>query len=188
MKIALRRLAQSPGFTIVALITLALGIGVNTTAFTVLNRLLFFSQPFPELNRIVEVWSMTPQQQNGRISPGDFCDFREQNTVFEHTALYYLNRQKSVSEPGKLAERCTAMAVTGDFFAVIGIQAEMGRTFAANDDGEREPQVILSHAYWQSHFAGDPEIIGRSLRFDARAVTVIGVMPATLDDPQIWAG
>ena len=100
MKLALRQLLRTPAFTLVALFTLALGIGVSTSAFTVLNYLMFGSQPYPAPERIVQVWSTTPQSQNGALSPGDYCDFREQNTTFAHLSFYYVNFQKSLAIPG----------------------------------------------------------------------------------------
>jgi len=119
MKFAFRQLVKSPGFTVIALITLALGIGVNTTAFTVLNRLLFLSQPYPESGRMVQIWSTTPQSQNGAISPGDFCDLREQNTVFSHLSVYTVDYYKSMVAAGHTPEQVTAMAVTADFFPAL---------------------------------------------------------------------
>ncbi len=188
MRIALRSLLKTPGFTIIALVTLALAIGVNTTQFTVLNRLLFFSQPFPEPGRLVQVWSTTPQWQSGSISPGDFLDLRDQNTVFERTAVYYVNYQKSIAKAGKPAELITAMAVSADFFATIGVPAVLGRIFTREEENKGEAPVILSHAYWEKDFASDPQVLGNTVRFNARNVPVVGVMPATLDDPQIWNG
>ena len=88
-KYALRRLLKSPGFTVVALLTLALGIGANTTAFTVLNRLLLYKLPYPEADRLVSVWVSMPQAQYMGVSPGNFCDLRAQNTVFQNVATYY---------------------------------------------------------------------------------------------------
>ncbi len=188
MKIALRSLAKSPGFTIVALLTLALGIGVNTTAFTLLNRFLFFAQPYPEPDRLVQVWSTTPQFQNGPVAPADFRDLREQSTVFEHTALYYVNYQKSITEPGKPAERSIAVAVSADFFATLGVTPALGRTPTREEEARGDSPVVLSHAYWQSHLASDPQVLNRNLRFDARDVPIVGVMPVVLDDPQLWNG
>jgi putative ABC transport system permease protein len=188
VKIALRQLLKTPGFTVIALITLALGIGVNTTAFAVLNHLILGSQPYPEKGRLVQVWSTTPQFQNGSIAPGDFCDFRDQSTSFAHLSVYYVNYQKSLAVPGKTPERSIAMAVTSEFFPTIGIGPLLGRTFTAEDQAKDLPLVVISHNYWQRQFAGDPAVLGRALRFDGRTVTIIGVMPPTLDDPQLWNG
>ena len=186
MKLAFRQLVKSPGFTVIALITLALGIGVNTTAFTVLNRLLFLSQPYPESGRMVQIWSTTPQSQNGAISPGDFCDLREQNTVFSHLSVYTVDYYKSMVAAGHTPEQVTAMAVTADFFPVLGLRAALGRTFTPEEQAKQGLVVVLSNSCWKNHLAGDPKVLGRSLRFDGKTVTVIGVMPPVLDDPLLW--
>jgi len=133
MRIAFRQLAKTSGFTVIALITLALGIGVSTTAFTILHRLLFLSPPYPETSRMVQIWSTTPQWQNGPISPGDFCDLRDQNTVFAHLSAYSVDLFKSLAAAGHTPEQVTAVAVTADFFRVLGIPAALGRTFTSED-------------------------------------------------------
>ena len=186
MRIAFRQLAKTPGFTVIALITLALGIGVSTTAFTILHRLLFLSPPYPETSRMVQIWSTTPQWQNGPISPGDFCDLRDQNTVFAHLSAYSVDLFKSLAAAGHTPEQVTAVAVTADFFRVLGIPAALGRTFTSEDQAKQALVVVLSNTYWQTHLAGDPNVLGRSLRFDGKTVTVIGVMPPVLDDPLLW--
>jgi predicted permease len=186
LRFAGRSLAKSPGFTIICLITLALAIGVNTTAFTLLNRLLFFSQPFHESDRMVQIWSVTPESQNTLTSPADFCDIRDQNAAFEHAAAYGANNQNTIAETGKPAERCVAMFVSADFFPTIGVTAALGRTFVADDQDKGQAAVVLSNAYWKTHFASDPNVLGRTLRFNGTAVPIVGVMPAVLDDHQIW--
>lgn len=186
MKIALRQLLKTPGFTLVALFTLALGIGVSTSAFTVLNYLMFGSQPYPEPERIVQVWSTTPQSQNSALSPGDFCDFRDQNTAFAHLSVFYINFQKSLAIPGHAPERSSAMAVTADFFPILGIVPHLGRSFTPEDQAQEAPVVIISHAYWQKQLAGDPAVLGRALRLDGKTLTIIGVMPPLLDDTRLW--
>jgi putative ABC transport system permease protein len=188
MRIAFRQLAKTPGFTVIALITLALGIGVSTTAFTILNRLLFLSQPYPESGRMVQIWSTTPQWQNGTLSPGDFCDLREQNTVFAHLSVCNLGYFNSLAVAGHAPEQSIAVAVTADFFRVLGIPASLGRTFTSDDQAKQALVVVLSNTYWQTHLAGDPNVLGRALRFDGKTVTVVGVMPPLLDDPLLWNG
>jgi len=188
MRIAFRQLVKTPGFTVIALITLALGIGVNTTAFTVLNRLLFLPQPYPETGRMVQIWSTTPQWQNGTLSPADFCDLREQNTVFAHLSVCNIDYFKSLAAAGHTPEQSIAVAVTADFFSILGISASLGRTFTPEDQAKQAPVVVLSNTYWQKHLAGDLNVLGRSLRFDGKTVTVIGVMPPVLDDPLLWNG
>lgn len=188
MKLALRQLLRTPGFTVVALLTLALGIGVSTSTFSVLNYLVFGSHPYPEPERLVQAWSTTPQYQNGNFSPGDFCDFREQSTAFAHLSVYYVNFQKSLALPGHTPERSTAMAVTADFFPILGVPPALGRTFTLEDQIQQAPVVVITHDFWQRQLGGDPAVLGRTLRFDARTVTIIGVMPPRLDDGRLWNG
>lgn len=188
VKIALRQLLKTPAFTVIALFTLALGIGVNTSAFTVLNYLVFGSQPYPEADRMVQIWSTSPQFQNGNIAPGDFCDFREQSTSFIHLSVYYVNYQKSVAIPGHTPEQSIAMAVTADFFTILGLAPALGRTFTPGDQAGQLPVVIISHHFWQKNLGGDPQVLGRSLRFDGKTVSIIGVMPPVLDDSRLWNG
>ena len=186
LRFAGRSLAKSPSFTIICLTTLALTIGVNTTAFTLLNRQLFFSPPFPASDRMVQIWSVTPESGNTLTAPADFCDIRDQNTVFEHAAVYGVRNQNTIAESGKPAERCVAMFVSAGFFPTIGVNAALGRTFVAADQDKGQAAVVLSNAYWKTHFASDPHVLGRTLRFNATMVTIVGVMPAVLDDRQIW--
>ena len=101
MKYALRQLARSPGFTFVALATLALGIGVNTTAFTALNRLLFYALPFPEPERVVQIWGMSARQDITLQTPGAYLDECDGNTVFEDMAAYVRGARASLAEPGQ---------------------------------------------------------------------------------------
>ncbi|HEY4245251.1 MAG TPA: ABC transporter permease [Lacunisphaera sp.] len=181
-----RSLAKSPGFTVVALITLALGIGVNTSAFSVLNRLLLRSLPYPELERLVRIYSTTPNWQFGSISPGDFCDLRDQNAVFSHLSVYGMNNTSSIVLPGKIAESVVAMAVTDGYFPTLGISPALGRNFSPEDRTRQLEVVILSNEYWQTKFAGDPKVLGRALRFNGKMATIVGVMPPVLDGTKMW--
>lgn len=136
-------LIKSPGFTVTALVTLALGIGINTSIFTVLNRLLFQSVPYPERERLVEIWSTSPHWQYGSISPGDFCDLRDQNTVFAHLSVYALTNSSSIVLPGKIPKSSVSMAVTSDYFRTLGISPALGRNFNPEDQTRQLPVVII---------------------------------------------
>jgi predicted permease len=186
MKFALRQLFKSPGFTLIALATLALGIGINTTAFTVLNRLLLQSLPYADSSRLVQIWATTPQTQSMPQSPGDFFDEKEQNTVFERVAVYYANTYSSVAKPGQPPERFTVIKVSGDFLPMMGVVPTLGRVFTADEDEHRAAVVLLGHAWWLKHFAGDPKVLGTTLRLDGTVVTIVGVMPPAYDDPQLF--
>jgi predicted permease len=137
---------------------------------------------------MVQIWSTTPQSQNGTLSPADFCDLREQNTVFAHLSVCNVGYFNSLAAVGHSPEQSIAMAVTADFFPVLGISAALGRTFTPEDQAKQALVVVLSNTYWQKHMASDPNVLGRSLRFDGKTVTVVGVMPPVLDDPLLWNG
>jgi predicted permease len=178
---------ESPGFTVVALLTLALGIGVNTTAFTVLNRLLLQTSPYPEADRLVVVFSSLPQSYFLPVSPADYCDLRDQNSVFEYTTCHCPG-PASLVESGKPAVRIWTMGVSVNFFRTLGIAPILGRDFTADEAARREPAAILSNHYWRQHFGGDPSVVGRTLRIDTKLVPIVGVMPPSLDDPLLWWG
>lgn len=186
MKNAFRQLIKSPGFTIVSLITLALGIGINTNAFSFLNRTLLQSLPFRDPSRILMVWGATPKAQEMQQSPGDYIDERDQSTVFDGLAAYYINSSSSVVDQGKVAERATVLQCTANFFRVMGIAPALGRDFTDEEQARQEPVALLSHAYWEKNFAGDPHVLGHTLRLNGASVTIVGVTPPELDDPEIW--
>jgi putative ABC transport system permease protein len=181
-----RRLLASPGFTITALVTLALGIGVNTTAFSLLNTLLLHTPPYPQPDALVRVVRTTPQGQSGVHSAANFLDYRAQNTVFEHMAAIR-STDFNVGAPGQPAERLRGLFVTADYFPLLRTAPLLGRTFTPEEDRVGNNNVaIISHATWTQRFGGDPAVVGRTLRIDGTPVTIIGVMPATFADPQLW--
>jgi putative ABC transport system permease protein len=188
MRYAIRQLLKNPGFTIVALLTLALGIGVNTTAFTVLNRLLLQSLPFRDPATLVQVWATVPRQGFVGMAPGDYFDEKEQNTVFAGIAAYNPYASTSFAEPGKPALQEGGLSMTANFFPVIGIQPELGRLPSAEEEARYEPVTLLSDYFWRQHYGADPNILGRSVRLDSTQYTVIGVMPPALDDPGLFNG
>ena len=183
---ALRRLLASPGFTIAALVTLALGIGANTTSFSVLNALLLHTPPYPQPDALVRVFRTTPQGQSGAHSAANFLDYRAQNTVFEHLAAIR-STDFNLGEPGRPADRLRGLFVTADFFPLLRTAPVLGRTFTPEEDRVGNNQVVvISHSTWTQRFGGDPAIVGRTVRIDGTPVTIIGVMPATFADPQLW--
>jgi putative ABC transport system permease protein len=184
LRYALRRLIRSPGFTLVALLTLALGIGANTTAFTVLNRLLLYKLPYAEPKSLVSVWVTSPQNPYMGVSPGNFCDLRSQNTVFASVAVYYWV-QGSLTEPGQPAVSVLKMPVSAKFFTVLGTPPAVGRDFTEDEEKRWDNEAIISNAFWRSRFAGDPKAIGSTIRLDGKVTTIIGVAPASLNDPML---
>jgi putative ABC transport system permease protein len=189
MKYALRQLTSNPGFTLVALVTLALGIGVNTTAFTVLNRLMLQSLPFHAPASIVQVWSKEAQSSyNGPIAPADYFDFRDQSTVFADLAAYQPWGSMSYAETGKAPIQVGALYMTANFFTVLGVQPQLGRLPNEEESKTMAFVTLISDAFWRSHFDADPKVLGRTVRVNSRPSTVIGVMPPSLDDPALFNG
>lgn len=188
MRYALRQFAKNPGFTVVALVTLAIGIGVNTTSFTVLNRLLFHPLPFQDAGSLVQVWTSSPREQFANLAPGDYLDEKEENTVFEDMAAYVPSRSASLAEPGQPAIRCGSVRMTANFFATLGVHPQIGRLFTAEEEERSEPVTLIGSAFWREHFASDPNILGRTIRLNGKMFTIVGVMPPALDDPMLFNG
>ena len=181
-----RSLSKRPGFTLIALIALALGIGANTAIFSLVNAVLLQPLPFAEPDRLVWVWGNIRNAGNrASVSPPDFLDYRQQNTTFEEFAAAFggpvpLNLTGS-GEP----ERLTAAGVTGNYFTALGAQPQLGRTFLLENEKPGSDQVaVLSHGLWQKRFGGDPTIVNKTVVLDGRNVAIIGVMPQGFNFPQ----
>jgi len=186
LRFAARGLWQSPVFAGVAIATLALGIGLNTAMFSVLQALLRRELPFPAPESLVQVFRTSPHSQRWPHSPANFLDQQAQNDVFTGMAAYQ-PRPFNLAEPGQPAERVGGVQASAEIFPLLGVRALLGRTFSAEEDrpgGERV--VVLDHGFWQRRFAGDPAILGRTLRLDGEAFTVIGVMPANFRDRPLF--
>ena len=176
LKIAIRQLLKNPGFTAVAVLTLALGIGANTAIFSVVKAVLLRPLPFPDSDRLLWV-SEGNAKGNYPISYPNFTDWQAQQTVFEHIGVYNLGSYSLVGsgDPRNLS----AARMTAGAFAALRAQPALGRVFSVDEDKPGAPPVIvLSHALWQSQFGGDPGILNRPVRLDGTAHTVVGVMPA----------
>lgn len=186
LRFGIRSLLKNPGFTAVAVITLALGIGANTAMFSVLYTYLFRALPYPESERIVRVFRTSTHSQTWPHSPATFLDLRERNDVFTHMVAF-TGSSPHLAEPGEPAERLRGMTVTGDFFPALGVPASLGRVFADEEDKPGSNMVVvLSHRFWQQRFGADPNIVGRTLRLDGESVQVMGVMPPEFEHPLLW--
>jgi len=187
LKLACRRLLKHRSFTLVALVTLALGIGVNTSMFTILNAELMNGTPVVHSDRVITVLRTTPQAKDVEFhSPGSYKDLHDRSTAFEGLAAF-TNALVNMAEPGQPAERLDGMAVSADFFPVFRVSPELGRTFTPEDDRAGAPRVaVLSDEFWRQRFAGNPAVLGRTLHLDGQLATVVGVMPARLDAPLYW--
>ena len=186
MRYAFRQLAANPGFTLVALITLALGIGVNTTAFTVLNRLMLQSLPFHDPASLVQVWTTEGHGENRGTAPADYFDELDQNTAFTDMAAYQPWQSMSYAEPGKPPIQVGALYMTANFFSVLGVQPELGRLPTADESRHQAFVTLISDAFWREHFGADPNVLGHPVRVNSRTSTVIGVMPPSLNDPALF--
>src|SRR5688572_1200784 len=191
IRYGVRSLLKRPGFTAVALIALALGIGANTAIFSLVNAVLIRPLPYAEPDRLVWIFGNIRNHSNrASVAPLDFLDFREQNTTFEQFAAslsvpFALNLTGS-GEP----ERLTGSAVTGNYFQTLRVSPALGRTFQLENEKPDHNQVaVLSHALWQKRFAGDPAIVGKKITLGGKAAEVIGVMPQSFTVPgtaELW--
>jgi putative ABC transport system permease protein len=171
-----RMLWKNPGFTIVAVITLSLGIGANTAIFSVVNAVLLRPLPYPEADRLVHLTERHPKFETMSISYPDFIDWRARNHVFEYLGVYNFGSYNLTGsgEP----ERLLGGRISADAFAALRVQAALGRLFTNEEDKPGAPAVVvLSHELWQRRFGGNPSILNQSLTFNDRAYTVVGVMP-----------
>ncbi len=184
IRYGIRSLLKRPGFTVIALIALALGIGANTAIFSLVNAVLLQPLPYPEPDRLVWVWGNIRTGGNrASVAPLDYLDYRSQNQTFEHLAA---TMQLSLNLTGSgEPERLTALGVTGNFFDVFGVRPALGRTFSLeNEKGGQDQVTVLSHAFWQKRFAGNSSILNKTIVLDGKAVEVIGVMPRDVAFPQ----
>lgn len=183
---AVRTLTKTPGFAIVALLTLALGIGVNTSMFTVVNTLLLQQLPFTDSEQLVRVYRTAPQSQSWPHSARNFLDLQAQTRAFSAMAAYRYG-STNYAAPGQPAERLRSLQVTAGFFPLLGADAALGRTFAAEENRFGGPAaVVLSHECWETRFAGDASVIGRSIRIDGAPATIVGVLPAGFVPRLLW--
>jgi predicted permease len=190
VRFAVRSLRKSPGFTSVALVTLALGIGVNTTAFSALNTLLLHQLPYPRPEQLVRLYATSPDSAGGTSryhAPANFYDQREQNNVFAAMAAWQGPTSFNLADAGEPASRVPGLLVTADFFSLVGLAPELGRTFTPDEDRPgNNGVVILSHAMWLDRFGAAPDIVGRKVRINGEPVTVVGVMPPAIADVLLW--
>ncbi|MGE5648161.1 MAG: ABC transporter permease [Acidobacteriota bacterium] len=176
LRYALRIFRQHPGFTLVAILTLAIGIGANTALFSVVDCLLVRPMPYRDSDRLTFVWSKPPGDAIFGLSPANFLDYRDQNRVLERMAAG-MQADYNVTIRGA-AERLSGFKVTAGFLDALGVNPLLGRGFAPGDDSPGAPPVaILGYGAWQGRFGGDRRILGQALTVDGRRATVIGVLP-----------
>jgi putative ABC transport system permease protein len=191
IRYATRNLLRRPGFTLIALLALALGIGANTAIFSLVNAVLLRPLPFAEPDRLVWVFGNIRNGGNrASVSPLDYLDYRRQNKSFEEFAAMFSGPLPVNLTGNGEPERLSAAGVTGNYFRVFGVKPIMGRTFALENEKPGLDQVaVLSYRLWQKRFAGDPDILTKSITLDGKSCQVVGVMPPTFSFPktaELW--
>jgi putative ABC transport system permease protein len=172
-----RVLWRAPAFTALAVVILALGIGATTAIFSLFDAALLRALPYREPDALVMLWEAPPEGAHNRVAPLNYVDWSEQNRTFSAMAAIAGGSQ-TLSRPGALPERIAGQSVTTRFFDVLGVVPIAGRTFRAGDAAPAAHAVVISERLWRSRFGGDPNLVGRSIRFDGQPHTVIGVVPA----------
>ena len=190
LRYAARMLRNRPGFMLVAVITLALGIGANTAIFSVLYAVLLRPLPYPGSDRVVRI-DETEGRGGMGVSPPNFVDFQQQNQTFENIAAY--SGGSFILTGGSQPLRIQSATVSPNLFSLLKVNPLIGRTFAATDENESQNHVaILAHGLWQQRFGGDEKVVGTQIDLDGDTYTVIAVMspdfefPIQTDPVEVW--
>ncbi|HKX29457.1 MAG TPA: ABC transporter permease, partial [Blastocatellia bacterium] len=193
LRYSARMLLKSPGFTLIAVITLALGIGANTAIFSVINSLMLRPLHFMEPDRLLQIWETDVKRGNNEMSASypDFADWRDQNQVFEQIAAYSDKKFNltGTDEP----ERIQGALVSPAFFSLLGVKPLLGRVFLPKEDHPNKAfSVVMGERLWRRRFNSDPQLIGRTIRLDSESFTVVGVVADLADlaelpdDTELW--
>jgi putative ABC transport system permease protein len=189
LRFGARVLLRQPAFTLVAVVTLALGIGANTAIFSVINAVLLSPLPFPAQERLVDLNETFKPDGFGTLSVPNLRDWQQQNTTFAGIAAYAAGTFNL--QTGDSPQRLQGLRVEANYFDVFGLKPQLGRTFRAGEDEVgRERVVVLSDALWRSSFGADLNIVGKTLPLNGASYTVVGVMPrslSTLSRSQLWS-
>ena len=192
LRYALRLLRKTPGFTVVAVLALALGVGANTAIFSVIDAVLLRPLPYHDPGRLVKVWTRfvgigLPDNRNW-VSPPEFADFRSLSHAFSHIAAIQAD---SFNFAGRLAERVQAAEASTSLFPMLGVQAKLGRVFLPEEEQPgRNYVVLLSEGLWRRRFGADPGVVGRKLQINGISALVVGVLPGSFQFPseaEAWA-
>jgi putative ABC transport system permease protein len=215
LRFGLRTMLKTPGFTAIAVLTVALGIGANTAIFSVVNAVLLNPLPYPQAGRIVAIEEINTQGKRIQVTPANFLDWRAQNTVFSHLAAIFagyatISTSKGDSGPDPSpgssaagnqalgstiatsvdAERISLAMTSADFFEVFGAQAERGRLFVGEDEIAGHPAIaVISHGLWHRRFGGDPEMVGKPINIEGSPYTVVGIVADGFQYPdktEVW--
>lgn len=177
LRYAIRTFIKAPGFTIIAVLSIALGIGANTSIFTMVNAVLFKPMPVPHPEQLVALYTTEPSSRYpGEFSYPDYRDYRDNNDVFSDLFLHY-GIPVSLKNSGDKAELIWGELVSGNYFSALGVTPAAGRVLSSEDDRSEgaHPVAVLSHEFWRRRFGANPDIVGKDLRFNGHDFTVIGV-------------
>ena len=180
IRLAIRRARKRPGFTLVALLSLTLGIGANTAVFSLVNAILLRRAPIPHPEQIAEIYQKQSDFPYAPFSYPDYVDFkRETATTFSQVSISMFT--VAAYDVGDHVETLTGELVNGDYFSLLGLRPAAGRLLGPQDDVSpgAHPVVVLSHDYWQRAFAKDPTVVGRTMRLSGRQYTIVGVAPSS---------
>jgi putative ABC transport system permease protein len=184
IRYGLRMIVKSPGFTLVAVLALALGIGANSAIFSVVNAVLLRALPFEHQEQLVQIWGTNTKRGTDRnvASYPDFADFQDQQTVFEHIAAY--TQSSAILTGVDSPEQLDGAGVTGDLFATLGTRPLQGRAFTPADQQPENPRVaVISYGLWQRRFAANPNLVGQQITLDGVSRTIVGIMPQGFSFP-----
>ena len=190
IRFAIRQLSKSPGFALVAILTLGLGIGACTAIFSVVNGVLLRPLTYPEPERLVLLReSQPPQYPEFSVAPPNFLDWQKQTRSFTALAAYRNQTYNLTSDAEP--KRLNGQRVTADYFSIYGVAPRLGRDFRPEEDSVAQGKVvILSHRLWQGQFGGTADVIGRTIQLNGDAYTILGVMPADFQPSsttELWA-
>jgi putative ABC transport system permease protein len=190
LRFGLRMLHKSPGFSLVVILTLALGIGATTAIFSIIYGVALRPLRFADSDRLVAIWTRTPQVDRLPVAAADHLDIKEQNSVFDDVAILRGNLNYNLSGDGE-PEWLQGSGIPANLFPLLGVEPLLGRGFTAEENQPgRDHEVILSHALWQRRYGGDKNIIGKDIRLENVPYTVVGVMGPSFQYPsrdvQIW--
>ncbi len=192
IRFAVRGCLKNPGFTVMAILTLALGIGANTAIFSVVHAVLLEPLPFPNPDQLVQIWHVPPQSSfpgmtSFAVSAANFLDWQKQNHVFSDMALLS-GGSYDIAGQGK-PETIRTGRVTANFFSVLGVQPIHGRVFLpAEDQPGRNQEIILAYKFWQSRYGSDPNVVGRTINLDGSPYIIVGVMGPRMTRPDFAQG
>jgi putative ABC transport system permease protein len=188
LRIALRQLLKNPGFTAVAVLTLALGIGGSTAVFSLVNGVILKPLPFQDPERLVLVSTTLADARPTRSAYGSYADWKEQCKAFEDLAIY--DGFSCLLTGTEAAEKINATRTSASFFSILRVPAALGRGFTEDDAHQHARVVVVSHGLWQRRFRGDPNVVGRTIEIDGQTAEIVGVMPEQFDFPagssELW--